>query len=100
MYYPRKPSGSLPAGQVQPQRTLGEIDKSIDANWNHGSDANQTENVGQYSANPWGFFDMYGNVWEWMHLIGTNPLVAKLKLTQAGQSSSSNRVARGGFFCQ
>ena len=60
-----------------------------------GNDFKQTRDVGQYAANPWGFFDMHGNVWEWVsdwratYLIGaqTDP---------EGPASGSLRVNRGG----
>ena len=70
-------------------------------NWdggaNDGSDFKQTRDVGQYAANPWGFFDMHGNVWEWTAdwyqaaYPSGNPVV-----DPEGPASGSNRVIRGG----
>jgi len=77
---------------------------SSNANYNwdggatDGNDFKQTRDVGQYSANPWGFFDMHGNVWEWTAdwyqaaYPSGNPVVDPTGPASGG----SYRVRRGG----
>ena len=70
---------------------------SSNANWNHGADLNQTVNVGQYAANPWGFFDMHGNVWEWTaDMTDCNHPTGNPVVDPTGPASGSSRVRRGG----
>ena len=74
----------------------GDTISPTDANWDHGNDANQTENVGQYSANPWGFFDMHGNVWEWT--ADAYASFASGAQTDPFNDIGSSRILRGGSF--
>jgi len=63
--------------------------------WYDGNAGRQTHPVGQLQPNPWGLYDMHGNVWEWVqdwygqYASGTaeNP---------EGPSSGADRVNRGG----
>ena len=68
-------------------------------NWdggaNDGNDSKQTVNIGQFSANPWGFFDMHGNVWEWVSDWKANYLTGA-QTDPEGPASGSIRVIRGG----
>jgi formylglycine-generating enzyme required for sulfatase activity len=68
-------------------------------NWdggaNDGNDSKQTVNIGQFSANPWGFYDMHGNVWEWVQDWKANYLTGA-QTDPEGPASGSNRVIRGG----
>ena len=60
-----------------------------------GNDFKQTRDVGQYASNPWGFFDMHGNVWEWVSDWKANYLPVP-QTDPEGPASGSNRVMRGG----
>ena len=68
-------------------------------NWdggpNDGNDSKQTVNIGQFSANPWGFYDMHGNVREWVHDWKANYLTGA-QTDPEGPASGSFRVHRGG----
>jgi formylglycine-generating enzyme required for sulfatase activity len=69
--------------------------------WNgspKGEYREQTTDVGSFPANPWGLYDMHGNVWEWCQ-------DAKRTYTEAdqtdpqSQSNEGSRVVRGGSWC-
>ena len=68
-------------------------------NWdggsNYGNDFKQTRDVGQYAANPWGFFDMHGNVFEWINdWRADDPLGPQTN--PEGPASGTKRFTGGG----
>ena len=56
MLYQQKLSGSMPAAGTTTVYYRGVNLSESNANWDHGNDANKTENVGQYSANHMAFW--------------------------------------------
>jgi phage-related protein len=60
-----------------------------------GPNLQQTTDVGKYEANPWGFFDMHGNVWEWVSDWKAN-YPGGAQTNPEGPASGSHRVKRGG----
>jgi formylglycine-generating enzyme required for sulfatase activity len=62
-----------------------------------GNDFKQTRDVGQYNANAWGFFDMHGNVWEWVNdRYAADYQMDNPAIDPTGSASGSNRIIRGG----
>jgi formylglycine-generating enzyme required for sulfatase activity len=63
------------------------------------SGISQTTDVGQYGANPWGFFDMHGNVYEWCaDWYDATYSTGSLVIDPTGPTSGSSRVIRSGSY--
>lgn len=71
-------------------------DRSItgDYAWYNANAANTTHPVGEKLANPWGLYDMYGNVDEWCLDIFVN-FSAGAVIDPLVTSGGANRVSRG-----
>lgn len=72
------------------------------AHWNHNGRIKITARVKSYPPNPWGLYDMSGNVQEWVHnwyvsaYTGTDTGLPTVN--PAGPIEGETRVLRGGWF--
>ena len=63
-----------------------------------GAYLESTTPVGKYEPNPWGLYDMHGNVDEWCH-DWIDDYGTKAVTDPVGPASGSYRVGRGGGWC-
>jgi len=66
--------------------------------WYLDNSGGMTHPVRQKLPNPWGFYDMHGNVWEWCQDWWSDSLPGGIAVDPPGPAMGSNRVIRGGYW--
>lgn len=72
---------------------------SISQAWTMSNSDGRTHEVAQFSPNPYGLYDMLGNVWEWTW-DGYGPYPKELTRNPKGTDLSGYRVMRGGTWAK
>jgi|GEM_PF-552760 len=89
------------AGTITKYWIGDQVEELAQAGWFGGNSRGRTHAVGELKPNPFGLFDIHGNVWEWVqdgwNATGYGQFLDKPAINPISQfSTSARRVIRGG----